>query len=230
MKVADEIQKPKKGKRQRRLGWIGVFFSVLVNAALFFALAHVNRQMEPNLDDVSMNSIEFYLPPAEIEPPSEDLEKMEFVQKTEEPLELQPMEALVTPMDILPRIPTMDSDILDPNALAVAVSDLDVNTPTSFGPMDMQDVDQPPRRTRGGASEYPYWARSKGLEARLTVAFTVGANGKVSNVRVTQLEGDERFRSLAIETVKKWRFDPGTYRSKTVPVLCSQELRYRLKK
>ena len=221
--------KSKSHKWQRRLGWFGVIVSVVVNGALFFALAHVNRQMEPNLDDVRMSAIEFYIPPAEIEPPSEEPERMEFVQKADEPMEMEPMEAIVAPMAILPRIPTMDADIFDPNALAVSVSDVAVSTPASFGPMQMQDVDQPPRRRRGSPTDYPYWARSKGLEARLTVAFTVEANGKVTSVRVTHLEGDERFRSHAIETVKKWRFDPGSFRSKNVPVLCSQELRFRIK-
>ncbi len=216
-------------KRARRLGWFGVVLSLLANGALFAALAYVNERVEERATDITTNPIEFYVPPQEIEeaPPERDFEREpEPVEPEMKPLE--PMETMTPVAPLLPRIPIENLSIDDAGAMQIAVSDLPVVVNAPQGPMEMPDVDQPPMRTSGTLPDYPRWAQSRALEADLTVEFVVGADGTVSDVRVSKLKGDERFRALAIEAVGKWRFRPGLYRGQNVSVRCFKHITFKL--
>ncbi|MFQ5654254.1 MAG: energy transducer TonB, partial [Planctomycetota bacterium] len=95
-------------------------------------------------------------------------------------------------------------------------------------PMDVAEVDQPPRKTSGPLPRYPYWARLRQLEGVVTVAFVVDEAGCVREVQVTRVDGDRRFGKLVVDSVKRWRFTAGVYDGTAVPVRCVQRLRFRL--
>jgi TonB family protein len=210
----------------KRLGWLGVVFSVLVNCILYWSLAYVNQKMDERPADVSINAFQVYTPPREIAPVAVDEERVEFKPEIES-RPMESMESMVAPVPIAPRIPVTNTDMFDLHAIPVTVTDLTVASPIQVGPMRIPDVDTPPRRVRGRLPAYPSWAQSADLEGRVNLEFVVEADGTVSNVRVSRLEGDERFRAHAIAAVKKWVYQPGKYRSKSVPVRCTKELVFR---
>ena len=56
---------------------------------------------------------------------------------------------------------------------------------------------------------YPEWARSKGIEAKVVLQFTVSPEGQVkNNVSVVQTSGYTQMDKLAIDALLKWRFAP----------------------
>ena len=214
--------------RARRLGWIGVVLSLLVNAVLFGALTYVNDRVEGEVDDITSNPIDVYVPPHEIDDVSEPELEPEPAPIEPETPQLEPIEMMTAPTPLLPRTPIENLSIDDVSAMSIAVADLPVAVVALQGPMELRDIDSPPTKTSGSFPPYPRWAQSRALEADLTVEFVVNADGSVSDVRVSRLEGDERFRVVAIEAVRRWRFSPGTYRGDTVPVRCFQKLSFRV--
>ena len=214
-------------KRVKRLAWLGVVFTAIVNGTLLWALAYVNQRFDGEVDGTPPPAIQVFVPRKEVVPPPPKEERQERAPKPD----VQPMKAmepLVAHVAIAPRMPLTSLDVSDIHAIPIGVSDLQVAAPTQTGPMDLPDVDSAPRRARGGMPPYPLWAQRKGLEARMRVEFVVEADGSVSNVRVTRLDGDERFRAIAISAVRTWQFKPGLYRGADVAVRCSQEITFRL--
>ncbi len=210
----------------KRLGWLGVVLSIVINACLYGALAFVNQRIDGRVEDVPVGAFHVYTPPREIVEVVVEEERVEFKPKIEsKPMES--MEALAVPIPITPRIPVTNTDVFDVHAIPVTVTDIAVSSPLQVGPMDIPDVDTPPRRTRGSLPPYPGWAESAGLEARVKLHFVVEVDGTVSNIRVGRLDGDERFRALAVSAVRKWIYQPGKYRSRAVPVRCTKELVFR---
>jgi protein TonB len=61
---------------------------------------------------------------------------------------------------------------------------------------------------RPTAIEYSAKARAEGVEGRLVLKITVGADGHVATVEVTS-SVDPALDEAAIEAVKSWRFEPG---------------------
>lgn len=55
---------------------------------------------------------------------------------------------------------------------------------------------------------YPSSARRAGHEGTVTVSFTVGTNGRVSSIRVTNSSGHQSLDSAAVSTISKWKFKP----------------------
>jgi TonB family protein len=57
--------------------------------------------------------------------------------------------------------------------------------------------------------EYPEWAREQGIEAAVTLQFTVNAEGLVKeNILVARTSGYPAMDKLAIDALKKWKFVP----------------------
>jgi len=55
---------------------------------------------------------------------------------------------------------------------------------------------------------YPSSARRAGHEGTVMVSFTVGTNGRVSAIRVTNSSGHQSLDSAAVSTISKWQFKP----------------------
>lgn len=87
-------------------------------------------------------------------------------------------------------------------------------------------VEQKPSLTRFTMPVYPEMARKAGLEGVVFVAFTVGADGSVRQVRAVR--GPEIFRKAAIEAVSQFVFEPAVQNDRVVAVKMSMPIRFRL--
>jgi protein TonB len=94
--------------------------------------------------------------------------------------------------------------------------------------MDLSDVDRPPERLHAPPVMYPHWARVAGKEGRVRVQFIVDAEGRVGDVHLLEVTGEDRFGDVVVEAVRKWRFRPGVHGGRKVPVRCIQSIRFEL--
>ncbi|RIK98608.1 MAG: energy transducer TonB [Burkholderiales bacterium] len=87
------------------------------------------------------------------------------------------------------------------------------------GPLASASPDSAPRRTaprvdaswRGNTPPpYPGAARRMGDQGEVRLDVHVGADGTVLDVRLRQSSGSPLLDRTAIETVRRWRFDPAT--------------------
>ncbi len=85
----------------------------------------------------------------------------------------------------------------------------------------------PPRATYAPEVEYTEEARAARLEGICTVELIVGIDGNPSNVVVTKKLGmglDDR----ALETVRRWKFEPGRRNGRPVPSRLTLNLQFKL--
>lgn len=87
-------------------------------------------------------------------------------------------------------------------------------------------VERQPVLARGTMPVYPEMAKRAGLEGVVFVAFTVGADGSVRQVRAVR--GPEIFRKAAIEAVSQFVFEPAVQNDRAVAVKMSMPIRFRL--
>jgi TonB family protein len=74
---------------------------------------------------------------------------------------------------------------------------------------------------------YPEKARQKGKEGTVIVALTVGKDGSVSGVHVVT-GVDKEIDKAAIDAVRQWKFEPGTYQGNAVDVELTVSVNFRL--
>ncbi|MCC6356347.1 MAG: energy transducer TonB [Verrucomicrobiae bacterium] len=77
------------------------------------------------------------------------------------------------------------------------------------------DLDQPPKVVNQVKPNYPPELRKQEITGRVLVAFTVLADGRVTNVRVDQ-STNPAFDQAALAAVRQWRFEPGQKGGKSV--------------
>lgn len=77
------------------------------------------------------------------------------------------------------------------------------------------DLDQPPKVVNQVKPNYPPELRRQEITGRVLVAFTVLADGRVTNVRVEQ-STNPAFDPAALAAVRQWRFEPGQKGGKSV--------------
>lgn len=69
-------------------------------------------------------------------------------------------------------------------------------------------LDNPPRTRAQPAPQYPFDAKSRGVEGEVMVEFTVDENGQVVDARIVS-STDRIFDEPTLRAVAKWRFEPG---------------------
>lgn len=99
------------------------------------------------------------------------------------------------------------------------------NSPSQ--PIHQKFLDHEPRARARVAPEYPYEAKSRGLEGTVEVAFVVGANGLVHSAHVVRSDHRE-LESAAVRAVMKWRFEPGKYQGRSVSFRMSIPIVFRI--
>lgn len=95
---------------------------------------------------------------------------------------------------------------------------------------EIKDVDTPPVPVIQLPPQYPMNARMRGIEGRVVLVFTVNTEGGVENIRVKHSEPGDIFVRSAVNTVKRWKFKPGTKNGKPVNVKVNQPLKFNLSK
>lgn len=99
---------------------------------------------------------------------------------------------------------------------------------TGAGVLRLSQVDRGPQRMVTPLPPYPHWARVRRLEGTVTLQFTVDAEGGVKDIVVDGVDGDERFGPVAVQAVSSWRYEPGLYGGRKVPVRMIQRVRFNL--
>lgn len=82
--------------------------------------------------------------------------------------------------------------------------------------IDFSKLDNHPRTRYQAQVQYPHSARSAGLEGSVTMEFTVDEKGLVIAPRIVS-STDNVFNEPALQSIAKWRFEPGRLHGKTVP-------------
>jgi TonB family protein len=77
------------------------------------------------------------------------------------------------------------------------------------------------------APEYPQDAARNGIEGAVDVAFSVSAQGKVTQVNVVHAEPSDIFNRAAIAAVRRWKYEPETENG--VPIEAHLQLRLQFK-
>ena len=90
-------------------------------------------------------------------------------------------------------------------------------------------VDQRPRTLSAPDPKYPQAARRAEREGVVELEFTVGVDGRATNIKVIKEEPKGfRFGDAAIEAVKRWRFAPAKKGGKSVPMRVKIPIRFTL--
>jgi TonB family protein len=76
--------------------------------------------------------------------------------------------------------------------------------------------------------QYPPAARRKGIEGRLELRFTVGADGTVRGIQVAK-SLHPLCDSAAVRALRSVRFAPGTHNGEPIPVRMSLPVRFTLR-
>jgi TonB family protein len=103
------------------------------------------------------------------------------------------------------------------------LSDRDIDAEVSV------QVDQDPRILRKTKPKYPEAARRAQKEGLVTLEFTVGVDGKATDIKVVEEKPKGfGFGAEAIEAVKRWRFTPAKRGTESVPKRVKIPIRFTL--
>lgn len=94
-------------------------------------------------------------------------------------------------------------------------------------PASAEPCATPPHMINASAPIYPEDERRSGVQGTVVLSFVVGTDGLVQDIQIVESIG-KAFDDAAVETVKKWRFTPGTYAGRSVPVHTRATLNFRL--
>jgi protein TonB len=147
---------------------------------------------------------------------------------------IQPVEEIVPSFvtDLAEKVPDIRLNL---TGLPVVVADSAFLQPTKTmpfvglgKPLSTQKVDRVPSKIAGAPPRYPQWARRDGMEAVVVLRFIVSEEGIAKDIRIHNIEGDERFGRLAIEAIDQWRFSPAIKSGRPVSCWCFQKINFRL--
>jgi TonB family protein len=86
-----------------------------------------------------------------------------------------------------------------------------------------------PKPTKQVKPQYTDAAMRRGAAGTVNLQGVVETDGKVRRIRVYRSLDDDLDKS-AVETLKKWEFEPGTFQGQPAPVVVSVEMTFTLKK
>jgi protein TonB len=226
-------------KRFHRLRWFSVVAAIVANVFMFYILALARTK--PSItypaehDMMRIVALDLFVP-SDFEQTGEKT-MPDVVPLPSEPTPVtsfQPVEEIEPSFvaDFTEKIPDIRLNL---KGLPVAIADAaflqPAKTMPSVGlgkPLSTRKVDRVPSKIAGAPPHYPLWARRDGLEAVVVLRFIVSAEGIARDIRIHDIEGDERFGRLAIEAVTQWRFSPAIKSGRPVPCWCFQKISFRL--
>ena len=105
-----------------------------------------------------------------------------------------------SPGEVQQQAPTVPAQRAQPVAPAPA---------TDSGPVEAEIVPiSQLTRTNYVGPEYPRNARRRGVTGAVDLTFTVGANGRVTDIGISRSDPSDTFDQAAMDAVEKWRFAP----------------------
>ena len=98
------------------------------------------------------------------------------------------------------------------------------------GPVEFElsQLDQPPTIMRKVKPVYPFTARRRNITGKVVVRFLVDEHGFVKKIIIKQAIPEGIFEQSVIAALKKWRFRPGKYQGKSVPVWIQLPIQFNL--
>ena len=156
------------------------------------------------------------------------VEPIPDIMHTRRPKPERPAVPIEADADEVPEDVTIELTELDLDRVPVELSPpaRHETAPVEEEILEFWRVEQKPSLTRFTMPVYPEMARKAGLEGVVFVAFTVGADGSVRQVRAVR--GPEIFRKAAIEAVSQFVFEPAVQNDRAVAVKMSMPIRFRL--
>jgi protein TonB len=94
--------------------------------------------------------------------------------------------------------------------------------------MSEEAVDKAPQVRSRTEVAYPARARSKGITGFVTLSLLITDKGDVERVKILEAQPDGVFEEAALEAVRDWKFEPATYKGKTVKVWARQRVQFKL--
>lgn len=219
--------------------------SLLVNACLFFLLSKGNGAVKgmPHQETWTVREVFSAAPPPRPAPVQDDAPRELIPDALVQTLQTNdPSAQGPAPEAFAPRFEL--SALSFAGSLAIGGPSVPVFTGAGGSPLGVDGglpggdgsgalpgrapVDRNPQRALTPLPPYPSWARIRRLEGVVSLQFTVNTEGSVVDVVLESVEGDERFGPIAVEAVKSWRYEPGMYQGRTVPVRLIQRVRFSL--
>lgn len=95
-----------------------------------------------------------------------------------------------------------------PSPVPAVNSALPVSVPVVAAPSIVQDSNLAAKMVSGSPPRYPIESRRKREQGTVVLSVTVGVDGKVSSISVSQSSGFSRLDDAALSAVRKWRWAP----------------------
>lgn len=115
-------------------------------------------------------------------------------------------------------------------AFPIAAEAASVGTALGAGEIifDVVQADSMPRALVRLTPLYPPRARLRRVEGEVLVEFVVGTDGMVRDAAIAYAQPPGEFEQAALQSVQRWRFEPGTKDGRAVPVRVRQKLMFKL--
>ena len=156
------------------------------------------------------------------------VERIPETRQMRRPEPERPAVPVETDSDDVPEDVTIESTELDFDRIPVDLPEpaRHETAPVEEEVLEFWRVERQPVLVRRAMPDYPEMAKRAGLEGVVFVAFTVGADGSVGDVRVVR--GPEIFRQAAVEAVSQFAFEPAVQNDRSVAVKMTMPIRFRL--
>ena len=115
----------------------------------------------------------------------------------------------------------------DPAGLEGGVTQGGVVGGVAGGAIQLPDDAIPPKpKSTNPIPPYPREARAEGRTGAVVLEIVILADGSVGNVKLVR--GDEPFASVAVETVKTWKYEPARYKGQAISVYRTFQITFKL--
>jgi TonB family protein len=114
-----------------------------------------------------------------------------------------------------------------PEASASDIGKSTVNEPIGAKPFRVGKHLAPPKVLFTPDPSYPEFARQTRIQGNTLLSIVVNREGRPEHIRVARPLG-AGFDDKAVEAVQRWKFQPGTFDGKPVPVQINVEVNFRL--
>lgn len=142
---------------------------------------------------------------------------------------LPPLPETLPPMR---RIATLDMALsLQPGAIRFSANTRPVDVGGLSGLTEvfaLEQLDVIPQSVNKLRPIYPASARARGIQGVVEVAFTVGPDGRATDIEIVSSDHGDLFVAATLRAVRKWKFSPGKIDGRAVPVRLLQRVTYQL--
>lgn len=94
--------------------------------------------------------------------------------------------------------------------------------------MTSETVDELPRIKFQEAITYPPRARKMNIEGRVILNLLIDKSGAVEKIKIVEAQPANVFEKAAVDSVRRWRFEPATYKNRPVKVWATLPLDFKL--